>query len=547
MQIFSKPCTKVFMMQKRIKSILLILTLSVFFGIAIFYTLIKITEINRDKEVIKQSEMLKAQYDKILDSASISPTKLTIDYRKQISTGSPLIFGGSGIPPLEHTEAWDLMADVGITSIRTDLAMNWMIRNTTLDNYKNNVNNIRDISNWNKFDLDKLRNTFIKAKKLKMSTIGIIDYAPPWLTFDNTDFGVPKDWEIFEDIVKKNYEYHRDYLDYVEIWNEANHSEFLTLGNSSLTREEAYGQIYHHAVKAIREVDAQKNDGKRIKIGGPVDPSPKNTSLLKVIISDEKNRNNTDFISYHNYDIPEPSWNIYKSVLREYQMEDTPIFITEWNIDGRHNIDNQSKTSNAATTYTGRVLTKYLEMGVKGANYYGILPVNDSSFLGFYRIQDRKTTLLPQARTWRILSKQMGLGAGESRIYATNIDSRSKIQEEKDTANITEVALNAVGLGTEVTLNSVGFRNSKGEYGTAIVNSTQTDQVAEIEMKNTGIKKFAKVKVYYANAGNEAKTPVYEGLAKSSDGNIKFSFYIPAESVIGIKFEEEKQWYELFN
>ena len=506
---------------------------------------------NRDKEVMAQSEILKAQYDKILDSASISPTKLTIDYRKQISTGSPLIFGGAHMPYAGHDDAWDKIADSGVTMIRRDFFIEQILpENITLEDYKNNVNDVQNINNWN---LGKDRYKEAKSRGLKV--MGIIDYAPSWLTFSGTPFGHIKDWGVYEDLVKKTYEVFRNDLDYLEIWNEPTFSHFNDTKNSSKSMEDAYIELAIHTIKAVREVDKKINDGKKTPLGGLVADNPKFAGdMLVRILQEPKIIKELSFISYHSYGHTEPSSELYKGIMQKYGYGNLPIFLTEWNYSSEEKIDNIHKTGNKAITYTANQLFHFINQNIRGANYYMLEPVGFDSpgigikYMGFYRWENGQAILLPQARTWRILSKQMGLGAGESRIYATNIDSRSKIQEEKDSANITEVALNAVGLSTEKEeLNSIGFVNSNSEHGTAIVNSSQTDLVAEIEMKNTAIKKFARAKVFYANAGNEAKTPVYEGLVKANGGKVKFNFYLPAESVIGIKFEEEKQWYELFN
>ncbi len=498
----------------------------------------------KENEVRKGEIKRKEMYDKILDAASISPTKLTVNFTKPISTGSPLIFGGVHNPSLEQQDAWNKLQEVGITMMRKDFAINWMVSNTTVEAYKNNVNNIQDIKNWNRLEMEKIKLKFTEAKKRGMKTIGIVDYTPSWLSYDNTVFGVPMDWEVFEDLVGKMYSFYRSELDYVEIWNEPDHKNFLTLGNSNMSREEAYEKIFYYATKAIREVDQKANDGKIILIGGPVNSVPHDTLLLETILANKKTRDMINFISYHNYGTEEPSWNDFKNLLKQYGMENYPIFITEWNYDWSETTDNPSKTSSPAILYTGNKFVSFLKMGVKGANYYSLLPINKSgnekpvAYLGFYRWENGQATLLPQARTWRILSKQMGLGKGESKIF--------DVKQESSTEKPTLVEVVKGLLGSE-TFNTIGFRNVDGQYGLAIVNDKASAQLAEVNLENTSFKRFVKVQVYYASAGNEAKASVYEGELIAKNGKLNFAFYIPQESVVGMIFTEEKEWYDILH
>lgn len=485
-------------------------------------------------------------YNHILDGASIQPTQLSIDFSKQISTGSPLIFGGVHSPPLEQQDAWDKLAEVGASLIRTDFVLEYSLpRNISLNDYKNNVNNIQNPSTWNLKTINTINQKYAYAKKRGMKVMGIVCYTPGWLTYDGTEHGVPKDWEVYEDLVKKIYKIHRNYLDYLEIWNEPTSNYFLNIKNSNLTPQEAYRQIFYHAAKAIRDVDNEKNDGKKVLIGGPAGQNPRDTSFLETILDNNDTKKYLNFISYHNYSSDEPSWTNYKNILKKYDMEKLPIFITEWNYDGKIKEDNQYKTSTPAIYYTANKFIDFLKMGLAGANYYSYNPVIDKSvnqwdgFLGFYRWENGKAELLPQARTWKLLSKQMKLGKGDSKIYDVKQMAKSEGQIESSLTGVMNDLL------SPEPLNSIGFRNIDNQYGTAIVNSSSSPQTVNVILENTNIKNYAKVQVYFATAGNEAKVPVYEGLLKVTNGKINFPFYIPEESVVGMTFTEEKEWYDI--
>lgn len=547
------------MHKHRLKKYLSVLLLVVFIIITAFFSLIKITELKREREVLDEEMKRKAQYDRILDSASISPTRFYIDYKKQISTGSPLIFGGSHTPPLEHQDAWNKLKESGATFIRKDYyPERFFNKDITLDDYKNNINGIQEPKNWNQQEINEVAGILKNAKQRGMKTVGIMAYAPTWLTYSNTNFGVPRDWDIYRDIVKKTYRLFRDYSDYTEIWNEPNMNNanlFLNTTNSGLSKQQAYEQIFLHASRAIREVDAEINDGKKIPIGGPVSYTKDDATFLEILLRNPQTAKNLDFVSYHQYELnPTESNEKYLEIMKKYGKENLPVFLTEWSASSKGSQIGDIIPENSGIIYSALMFLNYIDMGIKGANYHTFTEFTNGKKNGieknhsFYAWQNGQAKLLPLSRTWRILSKQMGLGMGESRIYGVDsASSKGQMANGKtDNNKIVEVALETVGLGVDEVLNSVGFVNSKNEYGVAIVNPITDGQVAEIEMENTGFKKFARMTVYYANAGNEAKIPVYTGLVKAVKGKVAFNFYLPAESVIGIKFSEEKEWYELF-
>lgn len=482
----------------------------------------------KEYQVQQDEQKRKALYDMILDGASTSPVDLTISYTNPSATGSPLIFGGSHAPNVSQQDAWNKIAEVGITSIRKDFFIESPLpQNISLEDYKNNVNNIQDPANWNWNELNKIQDIFKNAHQRGMKTIGIVDYVPKWLTYSQTSNGVPKDWDVYEDIVKKTYSIYRNNVDYVEIWNEPNWNYFFHIEKSDMTVPQAYREVFYHAAKAIRAVDTEANDGKYVPIGGPAGYDPIHTDVLEALVDNERTKNLLGFVSYHNYEskhLKEPSWVNYKKILEKYGKADLPIFITEWNYEPESAIKSPYNTSYLAIEFTGNKFINYLKMGVAGANYHVIEPLNlakpdkGEGYMGFYRFENDQAELLPQSRTWRLLSSKIGLGKGKSTIY--NVE------------------------GVPNQLNTIGFINSSGQRGIAIVNNKDA-QIVAVHLKDTQMDGYAKATVYYASAGNEAKTPVYEGNIKADKGTIDFVFFLPQEAVIGMVFSEEKEWFDL--
>lgn len=423
--------------------------------------------VEKEEKITKQ----KAVEQNILDGIELEPKIVTIDYSSKIADGSPLVFGGAHAPQTD--EAWKLVADSGVTFLRTDFFLEYNIPNMTIEGYKQNQNDIQNVANWNQNFIKKRMEVFDNAKKYNMKTLGIVSYAPNWLTYSGTQYGVPKDWNVYEDIVKKTYKLYRDDLDYIEIWNEPTYPRFLDLTNSNMSREEAYLAIYLHASKAIKEVESEIDDGRVIPIGGFVAHTPEETEMLSKLLKNNEFTSEIDFLSYHNYEhLPEPSKLLYIPILKLYNFEKKPLFITEWNYSPDEVKPNVYNTSNIAIIYTASKLISYLNNSITGANYFLLDGIKHDGGMGFYKIKNGNVELLPQAKSWRILSKSLALGKGKSTIVQAT--------ERED-------------------INALGFINSENIYGGAFVNNTSEDELIEFKLRNTFIKKRAKIDIYIAS------------------------------------------------
>lgn len=476
----------------------------------------------------KEEQIRKQLSFQILEGATASaPVVVEVDYKKQISTGSPLIFGGSHTPPLDHEDAWNKLSEIGLTSVRKDLYVEFTLpTNISADEYFKN-NNLQNPDYWNEKTIHNVKKALKKIKTSYHTTIGIMAYAPSWLTHNNSPHGTPTNWDIYEDIVKKIYFLYRNDLDYIEIWNEPDHKTFLITDGSNLSRAEAYNNIYYHASKAIREVDRDVNDGKVIPIGAAVESNPKVFNILENILSDKKINIKPDFISFHNYDDSYTSfYEVYDTNRKKYLKPNTPIFITEWNKESAFQDVSEYKTGNKAIMFTSNRFINYLKDSIAGANYFALLPINTSNrgtnenTMGFYRWENGKAELLPQAKTWRILSKSMGLGAGESRVMETTHPD---------------------------TINSIGFINSKGEEGVAIVNDSGERQLVELNLNNGNVENRARIDVYFASELYDGGKPVHSHVVEMLGKDLKYRLIVPRETVAGIKITPEHRWYDFID
>lgn len=462
----------------------------------------------------------KAIEENVASAVAPDPVAVDVDFSQQIANGSPLVFGGSHAPEQNESATWDAIARTGVTSVRVDILMEMQFPSEmTLEDYLANKNNIQDPWKWNRTHTEERRATMERAKKRGLKVIGIMDYAPPWLTHSGTPYGVPKDMEAYRDMVQRTYRYYRPYLDYVEIWNEPNLPEekmFLDVTNSGLSKIQAYEQIFTVASSAIRSVDNQINDGKKVMIGAPTSFSPMDPSFLEPILSSTDAAKLVNFVSYHQYEKRPIIRNTkYTSVLSKYGKENTPIFITEWNYSWREEEMATIASSSAGIPYTSNMLINYMKDGITGANYHALTALEEekrfalSTHHAFFTESETGVQLLPLAQSWQLLSKTLSLGAGTSRIYG--------------------------GTSAEPYLTAMGFYNIRKQRGVAVVNLSTAERLVQINMNNVpGWEMWRRAYVYQASMNSDAKTVVHKEIVRSNNGTMTLKLYLPPESTTGI-------------
>ena len=463
----------------------------------------------------------------ILEAATAIPSIVTIDYSKKIVDGSPLVFGGAHNPSNEQQLAWDALQEIGVTSIRRDFFIEYELPdNYTIEDYKNNVGDIQNPEKWRMKTIRTRNEEYDNARNRGMKVIAILAYAPKWLTYSGSTHGVPKDWDVYEDIVKKLYKLHRNHIDFLEIWNEPTYKSFLDVSNSPYTQEEAYINIYKHAVRAIKAVEAEINDGRHIPIIGFSAHTPNEASMLDRFLADQEVLTTLNYLSLHNYEHkPEPSWSDYLDIMTRYGVEEIPIMITEWSHFPNDKNPDPYNSSDLAIAYTGSKLIDYLKMGVAGANYFATIqanqkrPNNGFGTYGMYTWENGRPVLRPQAKTWRLLSRQLKLGKGQSTMVKTAHDAF---------------------------INAVGFINTDGEVGFAIVNENYTNRLVTVKLMSAASGKHLKIITFEASAKEDGKQPKHDVEVDLVDGDAKLDVLVPAESVVGVIAQPLKRWYEVF-
>jgi hypothetical protein len=438
----------------------------------------------------------------------------TVDFNAQTQTGSPLVFGGAHSPKLEHPKAWDEIAEAGFTVVRSDFYLDrFLPQKMTLEQYKQNYMNYQNPSSWNQSEIKKVQAVFVEARKRNMKTMGILAYGINWLSHSKTHYGVPKDWDVYEDLSRKTYSLFRNDVDYLEIWNEPDMPNFLDVKNSGVTQPEAYYEIVKHAVKGVREVDAASKDGKRMKIGVGVMSRPTNPQYLEKILQDKDLMNEIDFVSYHNYEhSPEPSYTPIVQILKKHNFANMPIFLTEWAHTPNLKQSDPYVLTEQAIPYTGAKLISLMNMGITGANYFTLQPIapdskrGDEGLLGIYNSSGTSVSMLPVIKTWDLMSSTLRLGKGTSRIFKTTASDEHVL----------------------------AFENYENTHGLVLSNESSETKQFNISMKNVPISGDIRLDAYVASKDQDGKQVLGTVVIKGTASGANFSAVVPANAVLGV-------------
>jgi hypothetical protein len=239
---------------------------------------------------------------------------------------------------------------------------------------------------------------------------------------------VPKDWAIWEDIVRKVYARYEERVDWVEIWNEVEYWGDLT-GSPYSNKEDFLVDYFYHTVSAIRAA------GGAVPTGGFAfahdEPQMFQNVLNKLVKKYGRSwtDENFDFYSVHHYgsDPGNIDTSAIKASLQTAGLKmNKPIFVDEWNYTTDWNWGPGELTGPRAIGFVGKTLTRFVKDGVN-ATYFCGYPSNyqlsdtvyedgASTLLAFYKATGNEGVLLPQSYPFRILSNRLALGKGNYTI-----------------------------------------------------------------------------------------------------------------------------------
>ncbi|MBW7956184.1 cellulase family glycosylhydrolase [Patescibacteria group bacterium] len=439
-----------------------------------------------------------------------------VNFSQKTSDSSPLLFGGVHAPEPADKFVWDTVSDIGVNLLRSDFFIEYCgPKNITIADYKQNVNEIQDTRNWTKSCLSTVSQIYSNAKKRNMKVTAVVAYTPPWLTKSGQPKDLPMDWEVYEDLVMKMYKLNREYIDYVEVWNEPDHPNFLQTGNKD--KEADYLLLYQHISKAIKRVDDEANDGKRALIGGPAISCTCHLSFVERLLQDPATRGNIDFVSVHSYGENDQNLPKVRQLMKKYGYGDLPLYVSEWNKTSIANNDRPYNQTYLAVGYTTGRLIEFLNNDVDMAAYFSLRPNDPSNSLperqayGFYRKEGAKYRIFPQQWVWQLLSKNLQLGQVPSEIFkseTTNPEPSAVLGFGN--ASVKGVVVN--NPGSNSTVNFTGYK--LGERGQRYI-----VEVSKITEK-----------------GLQSGFCVQRITLDSTDA--KFKFEAPAKSVVAVEIKK---------
>ncbi len=441
----------------------------------------------------------------LIGRAYAATGSVTVDYGVTTTTAGKYVFGISCWPRMNPDYAPKL-AQAGVTMIRqSSLLLESIVPQTTIANYLNNVNDVQNPSTWNwnpgvntetmpETDVAPFQNAGIKV-------FSILSGIPSWLGYNGMN-SMPRNWSIYEDLIKKLFQHYHDRIGYFEIFNEPEIELNLT-GSGYTDVYTAYRDIYYHSLQAINPVNTYDR-----MLGGPANLA--NPAYLHSMLSDPGIKDDIDFASWHRYndtatyDCGIGEW---KYEAAEHGKPDLPLFVTEYNIYadiiGMDNPD-------AISWVAGRITT-LMKNGATGAFLYG----TDDRASGLnaqvrhdWKIINQDGTFTPRVWPIRLLSKQLGLGSGDNKMKQTSY--------------------NGVTIAT-------GAVNSEGFPVVWVVNDTAASVATDITLNNIGLTGQVTLSHYVASNGISDASSVYNVENKNVIGSsVSTTITVPAKSVYGI-------------
>ncbi len=445
---------------------------------------------------------------------------MSVDFTQIERKASTMLFGGSN-PRKVQDSAFDKMDELGIQAIRVPFFIEHAIpKNSSIASFKKNDKNIQNINSWNRSILDERKRLLREAKERGMTTLGIIDYTPAWLNQNGVLHGVPQDWEVYEKIVEMVYADNRDLLDYVEIWNEPDYVHFLNTSGTSYSQEDAYIQIYLHASKAIRNYDKKMNDGKSVKIGGPALSKLANYRFLSRVLANKELKDSIDFISIHNYDKHHDlEITDVKNILKDNNLEEIPIFLTEWNYSPEERNFEPQMISYEAIPYVADRFIDMLKQGIKANFFFAMQPLEYTSqgyghgSLAFFEPEKEGMEPMQKAKTWKLFSDTMGVGKGPFDIVMS-----SEISSIKTLAIV----------------------NSEGHNVIIVSNSTNVPITVNVKTTHADSSRKYVISAYSASKQEDTITKNGDLNKKSANNNLEFKVFVPEKSVVGTTIQASK-------
>jgi hypothetical protein len=358
--------------------------------------------------------------------SSFAQINVTVNYGATGTTGTPVLFGGSNEPnPGDDASFYPQATAAGVNFERCVIHVDQVVPSgITLAEFEANTNGVADPANWTWGPISGCTNAHAQGWKVMAN----LENAPAWLTYDGSVLGVPTNWSVWQQIVTGIVEKLGSNINYLELLNEP--TNFLYIADSPYTTlQSAVDAYYYYGAVAARAANGS------VLIGGDGDASGTTQTMIGLVEDTQLTSNLLQFVSFHSYGsnaAGQYNLSSLESTLSSNGRANLPIFVTEWNYTASSTSNAPEVVGNQAVNWVAyQLMVMTGQPQLTGASYFSFLPNNepvspyeecsgcDNYQLAFYSGSNGVATLLPQARAYRLLSVDLGLGTGAYRTYPT--------------------------------------------------------------------------------------------------------------------------------
>ncbi len=418
--------------------------------------------------------------------------ELVIDFDQPIATGSPLVFGATQ-PRGLYDANWDTLKAQGVTFARSQANLTRLVPCDSPEEYYADIDGCADPENWDWQNGVYGDNFAQRAIDRGMAVCFTIKNAR-WNRYPGApddEETMPRDLDVWADIITKIVNHYKGGLTFVEMFNEVDRDPQFHVEGSPYTRKTGYQKAVYRALAAVKTSRYPETP-----VGGPASAMI-GEEQIEWLLSDDQIRPHLGCITFHDFDNPEyPREGVQtiKKLMKKYGV-DLPIVrsshVPEFN-------RNQGMPGTLVSVYEARMLIGALKDGLAAQGLWEVQHKSGGDDVRYWFDGDSTVNV---ANLYRMMSKTLGLGRGESRVVRSQGD-------------FTEI-LGAVNVdGVKI----------------AVIAAVKANQLT---LKFNGVK-APRALIYRADHGYDGKT-VLNTINLDDDKTITLT--CPKESVFGLKFE----------
>jgi len=422
--------------------------------------------------------------------------EITIDFSKPIAKGNPMVFGGTQPRGLSD-EQWDILQKQGFKFMRSQADLTMLVPCESTEDYLINKDGCNNPENWDWKNGIYGDNFAQRAIDRKMAVCLVIKNAR-WNRYDGSpddEETVPRNFEVWQDIVTKIVNHYNGGITYIECFNEVDRDPQLLVEGSGMTQKEAYTKIVLTGIQAVHE-----SDFPHTKIGGTA-AAGFGFDELNWLLEDEYIRKNMGVVSFHYFDSPHyPHEKVLhlKKLLQKYNLE---IDVVRSSYTPELRGDNPfNKPGTTQPEYIAIHIIGALKDGLSATGLWEIQNREDENDYRYW-FDDKKTVVT--SLLFELLSNEYQLGKGESKIFG------------------------AEGLNFT---HAFGAINQDGELVGAIVNIEADSQKLNLNLKKTETKNKIRFTLIHKN-----KKIVYTKPLIQDKSIFQTEIEIPGNAVLGFK------------